>query len=66
MLWLWCRLAAAAQIRLLAQELPYATGATVKKKKKNPEITEIMQLAEKHFIRSVPGSDKWVKDPVLP
>ena len=30
---LWCRLAAAAQIRLLAWEFPYATGAALKEKK---------------------------------
>ena len=32
-LWLWCRLAAAALIRPLAWELPYATGLPVKTKK---------------------------------
>ena len=32
--WLWRRLAAAAPVRLLAQELPYATGKDVKRKKK--------------------------------
>ena len=31
---LWCRLAAAAPIQLLARELPYATGAAAKRKKK--------------------------------
>ena len=34
LLCLWCRLAAAAQIQLLAWELPYATGVALKKKKK--------------------------------
>ena len=34
LLWLWHRPAAAAPIRSLAWELPYATGAAVKKKKK--------------------------------
>ena len=33
-LWMWCRLAAAALIRLLAWERPYATGASVKRKKR--------------------------------
>ena len=33
LLWPWCRLAAAALIRLLARELPYAVGAALKKKK---------------------------------
>ena len=30
LLWLWCRLAAAALIRPLARELPYAAGAALK------------------------------------
>ena len=30
--WLWCRLAAVAQIRPLAWELPYAAGRAVKRK----------------------------------
>ena len=34
LLWLWCRLAAAAPIRLLAWEHPYATGTALKTKKK--------------------------------
>ena len=34
LLWLWCRWAAAAQTRPLAWELPYAAGATVKRKRK--------------------------------
>ena len=34
LLWLWGRLAAAAPIQPLAWELPYATGAALKKKKK--------------------------------
>ena len=43
MLWLWCRLAAAAPIRPLAWEPPYAAGAALentkiqKKKKKEEE-----------------------------
>ena len=46
LLWLWCRPAAAALIRSLAWELPYATGAApkktnrqkTKKKKKKPKL----------------------------
>ena len=34
MLWLWCRPAATALIRLLAWELPYAMGTALKKKKR--------------------------------
>ena len=35
LLWLWHRLAAAALIQHLAWEHPYATGASLKRKKKN-------------------------------
>ena len=35
-LWLWCRLAAAAPIWLLAWEVPYAIGVALKKKKVFP------------------------------
>ena len=40
LLWLWCRLAAAAQIRPPSWELPYATGVALKvqKKKKKAEL----------------------------
>ena len=31
LLWLWCRMAAAALIRPLAWELPYATSAALKR-----------------------------------
>ena len=31
LLWLWCRLAAAAPIRPLAWELPYAAGAALRR-----------------------------------
>ena len=34
LLWLWCRLVAAARIRPLAWEPPYAAGAAIKRKKK--------------------------------
>jgi len=33
LLWLWCRLAAAALIQPLARELPYATSGALKSKK---------------------------------
>lgn len=35
LLWLWHRLAAAAPILPLAQELPHATGLAIKRKKKS-------------------------------
>jgi len=34
LLWLWCRPAAAALIRPIAWELPYAAGVALKRKKK--------------------------------
>ena len=37
LLWLWCRLAAAAPIQPLAQELPYVVHAPLKRKKKKKE-----------------------------
>ena len=41
MLWMWHRLAAVAWIRLLAWELPYATGASLKSKKREREETPV-------------------------
>ena len=38
LLWLWCRLAAAAPIRPLAWELPYATDAAKKRDKSETTI----------------------------
>ena len=38
LLWLWCRLAAAPQIRPLAWELPYATGVAIKRKQKQKRV----------------------------
>ena len=40
-LWLWCRQAVLALIRLLAWELPYATGAALKSKKKKKVTRKI-------------------------
>ena len=45
LLWLWRRPAAAAPIQLLAQELPYATGASLKEKK------------EKNSVFTIPGTN---------
>ena len=39
LLWLWCRPAAVALIQLLAWELTYATGVTVKSKKQTNKQT---------------------------
>ena len=45
LMWLWCRLAAVALIQPLAWELPYATGAALKKQK------------IKYMEKNSPGSD---------
>ena len=37
LLWLWCRLAAAAPIHLLAWELPYAMGEALKRQNKTKQ-----------------------------
>ena len=40
LLWLCCRLAAAALIQPVACELPYATGATIKRKEKKKKVNQ--------------------------
>ena len=42
LLWLWCKLAAIAQIRPLAWEPPYAMGAALKSKKKQKTKNKTM------------------------
>ena len=37
-LWLWCRPAAVAPVPPLAWEQPYAAGAALKRKEKDPEV----------------------------
>ena len=48
LLWLWCRLAAAAPIRPLGQELPYATGVALNtdREKKRRQKTEVHSRVE--------------------
>ena len=41
LLWVWCRLAAAAPIQPLVWEPPYATGLALKKKKKKRHNNQI-------------------------
>ena len=42
LLWLWCRLAAAALIESPAWEFPYASGAALKSKKQNKQETSVL------------------------
>ena len=48
LLWLWCKLAAAAPIQSLAQERPHAAGVAIKKKKNNikgvPAVAQQKQI----------------------
>ena len=44
LLWLWCRLAAAALIRPLAWEAPRAVGVALEKKKKKDKMLAFLNL----------------------
>ena len=70
LLWLWCRLAAAALIRPLARELPYAAGATLKiKSKKHKFISACLTPADALKLPqgtlTFPGRLSRVRRPVL-
>ena len=61
-LWLWCGLAAAAPIRPLAWEPPYAAGAALKKKKKGIELESVRSLEAS--ARRGPGPAPVCQEPV--
>ena len=48
LLWLWCRPAAAAPIRCLTWELPYAAGMALKKKAKKPKTKTLQKTKTKN------------------
>ena len=47
LLWLWCRLTAAALIQPLAWELAYAVGAALKRKKRKKKKNQPQNLKNK-------------------
>ena len=49
LLWLWCRLAAAAPIQPLAREPPYAAGAALKKEKEKKKMLPVLTIKSKHY-----------------
>ena len=53
-LWLWCRPAAAALIRPLAWEPPYAAGAAIKRKRKEKR-KKLGHRNAMHFVIALPG-----------
>ena len=58
LLWLWRRPAAAAPIQRLAQELPYAAGATIKRKEKRTPTAAAQVPVEVQFW---PQPAQWIK-----
>ena len=76
LLWLWCRLGAAAPTRPLAWELLYATGEALKTlekkiKRENPGVPVMAQWltnpTRNHEVEGlIPYLAQWVKDLALP
>ena len=53
LLWLWCRLVAAAPLRCLAWELPYAVGAGLKIKVKLKKKKRVYRNQKEELIYGV-------------
>ena len=53
LLWLWCRPAAIAPIRLLAWEPPYAVGVALKRQKKKKFLYNTIDQTE-HSVQQQP------------
>ena len=58
MLWLWCRLAAAAPIWPLVWELPYAIAAALKKKKEKKKKKKAKPPLDKVVDTKMSGNEK--------
>ena len=56
--WLWRRPAAAAPIQPLAQELPYAAGMDIRKKKERKKSNYFMVLAKAYYYSKIIKSVK--------
>ena len=65
LLWLWHRPTTAALIQLLAQELPYAAGAALKRKKKHTctpiFMASLFIIAKTWKQLKCPETDEWIK-----
>jgi len=53
LLWLWCRPVATAPIQLLVQELAYAVGAALKRKKKKKPTSQPKYLLTGEWIKNI-------------
>ena len=60
LLWLWRRLAAAAPIQPLAWELPYASSAALKSKKKERKKDRNVKIIQSSLTRSIGATPAWV------
>ena len=64
LLWLWCRLAATGPNQPLAQELPHAEGAILKKQKKGVPVMAqwLANPTRNHEVGgSIPSLAQWIK-----